>query len=145
MLDVHSRSVIDMLDNTYFDLGKIGKGYEHQVKIVYGDIDQVLLAIENILSLIPEHLSLYGNYPNPFNPSTTIRYGLPEPRKVRMTVVNIKGQEIAELINDWRDMGRHEVIWNGKDQLGRSAASGIYFTILSDGETVRSHKVMFIK
>ena len=60
-------------------------------------------------------------------------------------MVNIKGQEIAELINAWRVMGRHEVIWNGKDKLGRSAASGIYFTILSDGETVRSLKVMFIK
>ena len=101
--------------------------------------------IGDVLSMIPEELSISGNYPNPFNPSTTIRYGIPEPRNVRMTIVNIKGQQIAELVSGWKDMGQHEVVWNGRDDDGSSLSSGIYFVVINDGTNFRTHKVMLLK
>ena len=115
------------------------------MKIIAGEESEVAARIGDILSMIPEELSISGNYPNPFNPSTTIRFGLPEPSKIRMTIVNIKGQEIAELINTWQDMGRHEVIWDGKSSDGSSLASGIYFVLINDGKNYTTHKVMLLK
>ena len=79
--------------------------YARQVKIASGFPEAVTLAIDDILSLIPAKLSLDGNYPNPFNPVTTIRFGLPEPRRVQLSIVNILGQEVITLLNDWQDLG----------------------------------------
>jgi hypothetical protein len=110
-----------------------------------GDPGQVALAVDEILATIPEALSLEGNYPNPFNPVTTIRFGLPEPQNVRITVVNILGQEITELVNGWKDIGRHEVIWQGVDGSGKAVASGMYFTVLSDGNKIIVQKMLLLK
>jgi hypothetical protein len=63
---------------------------------------------------------LGGNYPNPFNPSTTIRFDVPQRSRVRLTIYNILGQEIAELANEEMSAGYFERIWNAK------AASGMY-------------------
>jgi hypothetical protein len=112
---------------------------------VAGDPEQVALAVDEILAAIPEELSLEGNYPNPFNPVTTIRFGLPEPRNVRVTVVNILGQEVTELVNGWKDIGRHEVQWQGKDHRGKPVASGMYFTVLSDGNKIIVQKMLLLK
>ena len=101
--------------------------------------------IFEILTLIPEELSLEGNYPNPFNPVTTIRFGIPRPKNVRVTVVNILGQEITELVNGWRDIGRHEVVWQGLDQNGKPVATGMYFTVLSDGNKIIVQKMLLLK
>jgi hypothetical protein len=119
--------------------------YDRQIKIISGDPAAVAGTISDILALIPAELSLDGNYPNPFNPVTTIRFGLPEPRNVRITVVNILGQEITELVNGWRDMGRHEVIWQGVDRSGKAVASGMYFTVLSDGHKTIVQKMLLLK
>ena len=102
-------------------------------------------AVDEILATIPEELSLDGNYPNPFNPVTTIRFGLPEPKKIRITVINLLGQEITELVNGWRDIGRHEVQWQGQDNHGRPVATGMYFSVLSDGHKTIVQKMLLLK
>ena len=127
------------------DLGSIDSRFYRRLNIVSGDETEVAARVSGLLSYIPEELSLDGNYPNPFNPVTTIRFGLPEPREVRVTVVNILGQEITELVNSWRDMGRHEVVWQGQDQNGRAVASGMYFTVLSDGNKIIVQKMLLLK
>jgi hypothetical protein len=101
--------------------------------------------VDEILATIPEELSLDGNYPNPFNPVTTIRFGLPEPRKIRITVINLLGQEIIELLNGRKDIGRHEVIWQGVDRSGKAVATGMYFTVLSDGNKIIVQKMLLLK
>ena len=62
-----------------------------------------------------------------------------------MSIVNIRGQEIAELISGWQDMGRHEVVWNGRNDDGSSLSSGIYFVVINDGRNFKTHKVMLLK
>ena len=76
---------------------------------------------------------------------TTIRFGPPEPREVRVSVVNILGQEITELVNSWKDMGRHEVVWQGLDRNGKPVATGMYFTVLSDGNKIIVKKMLLLK
>ncbi|HJN98582.1 MAG TPA: T9SS type A sorting domain-containing protein, partial [Candidatus Marinimicrobia bacterium] len=145
LIDLNTRRVLDLAAPDQYLLGDLDDRYSRQIKIVAGDPGQVALAVDEILATIPEELSLDGNYPNPFNPVTTIRFGLPEPRKIRITVVNILGQEVTELVNGWRDMGHHEVVWQGVDGSGKAVATGMYFTVLSDGNKIIVQKMLLLK
>ncbi len=80
---------------------------------------------------VPSTIVLNQNYPNPFNPSTTIRYGLPGRSHVVLTVFNILGQRVVELVNGDIDAGYHEVLFNAGN-----LASGVYFYRL---QTVALH------
>jgi len=108
-------------------------------------------------SQIPEEFTLLQNYPNPFNPSTTIEFGVPNlysplegtppfnspleggQRGVSVTlkIFNIRGQVVRELVNETLPPGRHSVVWNGHDDFGRPAASGIYFYQLRAGNDIQ--------
>jgi hypothetical protein len=145
LVDLSARTQVDMIQESQYSLGLLDERYVRQVKIVSGSPEAVALTIADILSLIPAELSLDGNYPNPFNPVTTIRFGLPQPRKVRITVINLLGQEIIELVNGWQDIGRHEVQWQGQDHHGRPVSSGMYFTVLSDGHKTIVQKMLLLK
>jgi hypothetical protein len=145
LLDLNTRTVVDMLLLDHLELGLVDSRYDRQIKIVSGDPAAVAGTISDILALIPVELSLDGNYPNPFNPVTTIRFGLPEPKKIRITVINLLGQEIIELVNDWKDIGRYEVQWQGQDHHGRPVASGMYFTVMSDGHKTIVQKMLLLK
>ncbi|MBM2840241.1 MAG: hypothetical protein HW412_769 [Bacteroidetes bacterium] len=81
---------------------------------------------EGTPSGIPETFVLSRNYPNPFNPATQIRYGLPVQSMVSVTIYNIMGQEITRLYDGSQSAGYHEVVWNGLNAKGVSVASGIY-------------------
>jgi hypothetical protein len=145
LLDLTTKNIINLKSEKNLSLGTLDSRFDRVVKIIAGDEAEVEATISEVLSLIPEILSISGNYPNPFNPSTTIRYELPGPSNVKMTIVNLKGQQITELISGWKEMGRHEVIWNGKSDDGSSISSGIYFVIINDGISFKSHKIMFLK
>jgi len=67
-----------------------------------------------------------NNYPNPFNPSTTIFYNLPACGQVELNIYNIRGQFVRKLVNEKQTMGHHTITWNGKDGKGRPLASGMY-------------------
>jgi protocatechuate 3,4-dioxygenase beta subunit len=75
---------------------------------------------------LPARFALLGNSPNPFNPGTSIRFELPEPARVRITIYNVLGQPIRELANAAFDTGRHAIFWEGKDRHGNQVASGVY-------------------
>jgi hypothetical protein len=88
----------------------------------------------------PTTFELIGNYPNPFNPSTTIRFRLPATGPVELTVFDVRGARVAGLVAGERPAGEHAVEWEGIDDLGRPAASGVYLYRLrarDGGGTVR--------
>jgi len=145
LLDLSTRTQVDMIQESEHGLGLLDEHYARQVKIVSGSPEAVALAIDDILSLIPAELSLDGNYPNPFNPVTTIRFGLPEPRRVQLSIVNILGQEVITLLNDWQDLGTHTVVWNSRDRADQPVPTGVYFTILNDGRSTVVRKIMLLK
>ena len=85
----------------------------------------------------PNQFALYPNYPNPFNPSTTIRYTIPKSSEVTLTIYNLLGREIETLVNKTRTPGEYSVIWNGQDH-----PSGIYICHLQAGDFMETRKLV---
>ena len=94
---------------------------------------------------LPETLILGKNYPEPFNPSTTIEYGLPNDAHVKLRIYNILGQQMRTLINSRQSAGFKTVVWDGRDQYGNRVASGIYFVQLKVGKQRLVRKVTLRK
>jgi hypothetical protein len=82
---------------------------------------------------LPSTPVLYTNFPNPFNPQTTISYDLPDHAFVRITIYDILGREIITLIEENQAFGYHQTVWNGEDELGNTVSSGVYLYHLKAG------------
>jgi len=93
----------------------------------------------------PVEFSLKQNYPNPFNPTTSIAYSLAKPGHVKISVYNIVGQKILDLVNGKVAAGTHKAIWNGTDQSGRALSSGIYFCRMETGSHIAMRKMTLVK
>ncbi len=90
----------------------------------------------------PDKVSL-SNYPNPFNPATIISYSLPVKDHVKLGIYNIKGQLVKQLVSGVQSEGYYEIVWNGKDSSGKTAASGIYYSrITTCGKTLNKKMLM---
>lgn len=85
------------------------------------------------------------NYPNPFNPSTTINYNVPADGNVMLNIYNARGQLVNTLVSEHKIKGNHQVVWHGKDASGSSVASGLYFTRLVSGGKSISGKMLLMK
>jgi len=88
---------------------------------------------------------LIGNYPNPFNPETTIRFNLLKSDNVLLEVYNIKGQKVKTLVNKQLSNGHHQVVWNGKDEQNVLISSGIYFIRMSTSEHTEQKRMILLK
>lgn len=95
---------------------------------------------------LPISNSQLSNYPNPFNPSTTIDFSIHNNSKVKLTIFNTKGQKIKTLVHDELDEGSHSVIWNGFDESNNPVSSGIYYYRLEvNGKTEAVRKCLLVK
>ncbi len=94
---------------------------------------------------LPSALALGKNYPNPFNPSTTIAYDLPQTSNVRLGVYALDGHLVRELVNESVTAGKHQAIWNGRDSEERLVASGTYVIRLKANDTSIMRKVLLMK
>jgi len=81
---------------------------------------------ETTTSVVTDY-ELVGNYPNPFNPSTTITFAMPEAGRVTLRIFTETGQLVQTLVDGEMQAGRHNVTWNGRNHSGASVASGVYF------------------
>ncbi|MCK4338721.1 MAG: T9SS type A sorting domain-containing protein, partial [Candidatus Cloacimonetes bacterium] len=96
---------------------------------------------------IPEHFSIQ-NFPNPFNPDiigTTIQYALPEETEISINIYNIKGQLVKRIVKGMQSPGIYNVIWNGKDETGKSISNGIYFYKLSTRNRTLIRKMILMR
>jgi len=89
--------------------------------------------------------ALLPNFPNPFNPSTTISYRLGEEATVALTVFNVHGREVRTLIRGTEQAGPHEAVWDGRDNHGQSVSSGLYFYQLRAGDFQDTRKMVLLK
>jgi hypothetical protein len=94
---------------------------------------------------LPEDYRLSQNFPNPFNPQTTIKYQIPVSDHVVIEVFNLMGQKIATLVNESKNAGFYDVLWDGKDDYDVSVSSGIYVYIMRSGNYVKKMKTIFLK
>jgi hypothetical protein len=89
--------------------------------------------------------ALKGNYPNPFNPITTISYDVKTKAPVSIQIYNTKGQLIRTLVDEIMDKGHHQIIWNGKDNHGNVVASGIYHYRMQAGDYKATRRMVLMK
>ncbi|MFA4907724.1 MAG: FlgD immunoglobulin-like domain containing protein [archaeon] len=99
---------------------------------------------EAIKQILPEKFVLRGNYPNPFNPRTTIAFDLPEESHVTLTIYDIMGREIVRLLDENQPAGFRHVVWDGKDKSGQTVSSGIYLYTLKTSAGFSETKKMAI-
>lgn len=106
----------------------------------YADKSEYLTGVVTSESAIPAEFALEQNFPNPFNPSTTVRFSLKKPEQVMIKVYDILGSEVATLVDSKIEAGTHSVEWNA-----RSMASGIYFIRITAGAYSASRKMTLLK
>ena len=125
-------------------LSFIYNGNKAEQTILYaGTMD--LAKVDLDFRFIPNAYALNQNYPNPFNPVTTITYDLMKDGFVSLTVYNMMGQEIANLVNADLKAGVHSIQWNGTGLSGQIVSSGVYFYILNTDEFTSVKKMVFMK
>lgn len=108
-------------------------------------LDQVT-GIENKNDLpLAGQITLYPNYPNPFNPETIIRFDMPGRQDVKVLIYNNLGQTVRTLLNQELSAGEHRIRWNGKDNFGRSCGSGVYYLQLNGGESIFTRKILLLR
>jgi hypothetical protein len=110
--------------------GQIGIG-SHSDKVSFDNVHISTIDLAKRLHTlktqqIPKTYALSQNYPNPFNPTTTINYQLPEASEVKLFIYNIMGQKVVTLVDQDKEPGYHEILWDGLNQFNQKVASGIY-------------------
>jgi hypothetical protein len=95
--------------------------------------------------LLPGAYSLSQNYPNPFNPSTTINFSVPAATKARVEIYNILGNRVATIFDGVAQAGDNTVVWDGNNEAGEAAATGIYFYRLTADNFVETKKMTLMK
>ncbi|MCD4818808.1 MAG: T9SS type A sorting domain-containing protein [Candidatus Cloacimonetes bacterium] len=130
----------------YVRCRKSGSGWHTYSEIeVIGNIRGLTTETEEEIPEFPNIYSLSPNYPNPFNPETTIDFSLKETDNVSLKVYNIKGQLVKTLVNEKKETGNHSIVWNGKDNNDRKVSSGVYFYQINADEFTDVKKMMMIK
>lgn len=97
------------------------------------------------ISEVPESITLAENYPNPFNPTTNIRYGLDKPSHVKLAIYNTLGQEVKTLVNQSQSAGFKTVTWDATNNAGQQVAGGVYLYRLEAGDVVITKKMSLLK
>jgi hypothetical protein len=94
---------------------------------------------------LPTVYNLSQNYPNPFNPTTTIDYSIPQSGNVELVIFNMAGQKVRTLVNERQDAAFYKVVWDGRNDLGESVASGLYFYRMVSGNFSKIEKMTLVK
>ncbi|MCK5050686.1 MAG: T9SS type A sorting domain-containing protein [Candidatus Cloacimonetes bacterium] len=130
----------DIGNEDYWDIGNlINGGYPFLVSLpVVGTYDVMTEILE-----VPE---LNSNYPNPFNPETTISFSIPEDSNVDISIYNIKGQKVKTIAHNQYEKGNHSIVWNGIDESGETIVSGVYFyKLYVNGQSISVKKCLMLK
>lgn len=146
-------AAVDQSVTSYDDLDLPNGSYLYTITAVYdegesGTSNEVSVIVEvtgveeNILALPTAH-ELSQNFPNPFNPATTINFALPAAGAVKLQIINAAGQVVSTLFDGEMPAGYHHLVWNGTSDRGLPAASGIYFYQL-DAANFSSRKSMIL-
>ena len=112
--------------------------------IRFNRIDDFLTSVDERY-VMPDEYELSQNYPNPFNSGTAIQYRLPKATDVNLEIYNIIGQRVRTLVDKKQMAGRYTIIWDGENDVGLQAASGMYLTLFRAGEMRITRKMILLK
>jgi len=107
------------------------------------NLDGIVPVIDD--EIIPDTNFCLRNYPNPFNPQTTISLSLPASAKVKLDIYNSRGQKVVNMIDKQLSNGTHSVQWNGTDSNNKQVASGIYFAHIKYSGRNYTKKLLLLK
>ncbi|HXF48916.1 MAG TPA: T9SS type A sorting domain-containing protein [Verrucomicrobiae bacterium] len=141
-----SSDVPDTAFITITMVGPNGADYHNGSVMIVDDISLsgVATAVEEQADQKPMDFEL-RNYPNPFNPQTTISYILPQSSPVRLQIFNLLGQPVRTWAEEEQSAGRHSVVWDGRDDNGKALSSGVYFYRLESKGRSEVKKMLLLK
>ena len=122
---------------------KPGTTYYYRLGAIDRD-GEFLSAIAEVRVPLGE-VTLYQNYPNPFNPSTTISFYLPKPSHTILTIFDTEGRQVAEVLDEPMSFGKHEILWDGRNDQGNRVSTGVYFYKFQAGKKVITKKLTVLK
>jgi flagellar hook assembly protein FlgD len=106
-------------------------------------------SVKEIAGETPSSFELGSNYPNPFNPETTIEYAIPAQAagmvRVTLRIYNLQGQLLRTLVDEEKSPGHHRVVWDGKNDLGAKVSSGVYLYTINAGYFKATRKMTITK
>lgn len=123
---------------------KLGNAVLSSTDVIFSG-DMNLQKVDLIFSKIPSEFTVIGNFPNPFNPSTIIRYGLPQERQVKIIISDLLGKEVKSFLVSKKMPGYHSVVWNGKDNQDRSVSTGVYLYRIESEDFVQTKKMVLLR
>ena len=136
--------IIQIIDNEPIQL--VTKNSDNFITASINELGDYAVFLNSTLEKpLPSKFELKMNYPNPFNPSTTIPIELPEESFVEVVIYNILGEKIAVLSEGVKSSGYHNIQWNGTNQFGQPVSSGIYFVRVQFGQNIYHQKMMLLK
>ena len=129
----------------YTDTGvEPGNRYEYTLAVVLVDGSEITSQAIDVM-VDAAALALHQNYPNPFNPVTTISFTLPSAARVTLAVFDAEGRLVRSLVDDTLEGGIKQIEWDGRDDAGRPASSGVYFYRLEAGKQSLTRKMVLLK
>ena len=135
------RVILTDEDNNETNIGPDGLGqYGFQNSLI---VNNSLMSADN--DLVPIEFNLYQNHPNPFNPYTKLKYDLPKDSYVSITIYDMLGNVVNNLVNTKQSSGNKSVQWNATDNLGKSVPAGMYIYTIQAGEFRQTRKMVLLK
>jgi len=115
-----------------------------EVRSVHPEVESGQVFYSNPTA-IPTKFALHQNEPNPFNPTTKVAFDMPVAGDVKISVFNVLGQNVTDLVDGYCEAGAHEIVWNGKDRAGAAVASGMYFYRIDTDQFTDTKKMVLLK
>ena len=106
-------------------------------------VSAILLSIDE--DLIPDDFALYQNFPNPFNPVTTIRFDIPEQSHVLIQIFDVQGRKVNTIINETINPGKQHALWDATNDIGEPVSAGMYFYLIKAGDYTKTRKMILLK
>lgn len=135
------------LNRSYYFNGQWQKfGETYRIRpVMTTDRSELPSAIGDVVSVTPEKFDLSPNYPNPFNPTTHFTYQLPAQSNVEIRIFDMLGRRVKTIVDTHQAAGHYTAEWDGKDDLGLAAASGVYFLRMKAGSFSKVRKITLIR
>ncbi len=138
--DIKNEEVWEIIDGS----GSLAQCAGVQVVKFNVGIEQIILR-RSAETQIPKMFALHSAYPNPFNPVTTIKYDLPDQAFVRLSIYDMMGREISQLVYNTQEPGFRSAVWDATDNIGRHVSAGIYLYQIQAGDFVQTKKMVLLK
>ncbi len=138
------KPVITLAENNTIFVNRIENNFLLKAGVYCDLIDLSYFVPTSSEEVVPVSLSA-NNYPNPFNPETTISYNLPQAGTVKVEVYNLRGQLVKTLINEEQSAGKQQIVWRGNNNRGKQVSSGVYLYKIKSEKAVLTGKMILMK